>query len=175
MTTRGAGPGANGPHGPGDKEAFLPQWVQSAISRITGRRGGYDVNTSMRCLDGVHSLLTSRVQGVRREDMARLSPALFCPSLACKGICKVHESNGTYVAVAERGSVLYARCADHTCHCDAEDIEEGWMEVVTDCGGTRPWIKLTAERMAKFEAETQQEQPKWKRSKTMASLPSPTD
>lgn len=152
-STRGAGPRANAPHGPGDKRGFLPQWAQSAISRITGRGGGYDVNTSMPCLDKVYSFLSDQVQDIRREDVARLSPALFCPTLACKGVCKVHENNGTFVAVNPKGDVLYARCADSTCHCDEEEMKQGCMDVI--CGGTRPWIKLTAEKMAEFEGKTQ--------------------
>lgn len=175
-TTKGAGPGAGGPQkGPGERQAFLPQWVQSAISRITGRECFCTVNMNMQCLDNLHSALSSLVRDVRRGDMAHLTPALFCPSLACKGICKVHENNGTFVALARGGEVLYARCADWTCCCEQKDLEAGWMEVVAGGkAGTRPWIKLTAEKMAEFEKRTQHEEPKWKKKKT-TSLPSSMD
>lgn len=120
---------------------------------MTGRGSGYDVNTSMPCLDGVYKTLSPHAPDIRREDVARLSPALFCPSLACKGVCKVHENNGTFVAVTPKGDVLYARCADWSCCCSEEEIKSGWMDVV--CKGTRPWIKLTAEKIAEFESRNQ--------------------
>ena len=68
---------------------------------------------------------------------------------------KVHERNGTFVAVAEDGDVLYARCSDSSCSCDVEDMESGWMEVVKD-SGKRPWVKLTAEKLGEFEERARQ-------------------
>lgn len=68
---------------------------------------------------------------------------------------RVHDSNGTFVAVAEEGRVLYARCADSSCQCDQEDAESGWLEVVKD-SGPRPWVKLTEEKLAELESRIQQ-------------------
>ncbi len=86
--------------------------------------------------------------------MAHISRALFCPCLACKGVIRVHASNGTFVAVAEEGKILYARCSDRTCRCDKEELEDGWMDVVKD-SGTRPWIRLTLEKLEELESEAQ--------------------
>ena len=109
----------------------------------------------MSCLDAIHAIICKLVPDIKREDMAHLSPALFCPCLACKGVVKVHEKNGTFVAMAEEGSVMYARCADRLCCCSGEDLRSGWMDVV-DSKNPRPWIKLTAEKMAEFESKTRQ-------------------
>lgn len=126
----------------------------SAIARITGRQGGYDINTSMHCLDAIHGMLSKYVQGVKRESVAHVTRTLFCPCLACKGVIRVHDRNGTFVAVAEDGKALYARCSDWTCQCEKEDIESGLMEVV-EGSGTRPWIKLTAEKLQELESTAQ--------------------
>ena len=87
--------------------------------------------------------------------MAHISGALFCPCLACKGVIRVHENNGTFVAMAEEDSVLYARCADSSCCCDKEDMESGWMDVVKD-SGSRPWVRLTKEKLAELQSKVQQ-------------------
>ena len=87
--------------------------------------------------------------------MAHITGALFCPCLACKGVIRVHENNGTFVAVAEEGSVLYARCADSSCRCDKEEMESGWMDVVKD-SGPRPWVRLTEEKLAELQGKVQQ-------------------
>ena len=147
----GAGPSA-ARSGGSPKSTFLPEWVQSAIARITGRNGGYDINTSMHCLDALHGMLSKYVQGVKRENVAHIKRALFCPCLACKGVIRVHDQNGTFVAVAEEGAVLYARCSDWTCCCDKEDFERCYMDVV-EGSGTRPWIKLTAEKLEELESQ----------------------
>jgi len=112
---------------------------------------------SMRCLDLVFQNLCSVLDpykaGLRRENVAHVSHALFCPCLACKGVCKVHERNGTFVVVAQEGGVLYARCADSSCYCSEEEASSGWMDVV--CAKTgRPWIRLTPESLAEFESKT---------------------
>lgn len=133
----------------------------SAIARITGREGGYDVNTSMHCLDAIHGMLSKYVQGVKRESVAHVTRTLFCPCLACKGVIKVHASNGTFVAVAEEGKVLYARCSDRTCQCDREDLESGLMEIV-DGSGARPWIRLTVEKLKELESAAQHPRKKQK-------------
>lgn len=126
----------------------------SAIARITGREGGYDINTSMHCLDAIHGMLSQFVQDVKRENVAHVNRTLFCPCLACKGVIKVHASNGTFVAVAEEGRVLYARCSDWTCKCEKKDLESGLMDVV-EGSGTRPWIKLTAKKLQELESTAQ--------------------
>lgn len=108
----------------------------------------------MSCLDAIHGSLSLLVQGVKRESVAHIKRALFCPCLACKGIIKVHDQNGTFVAVAEDGKVLYARCSDWTCRCDKEDLESGLMEVAGG-SGTRPWIRLTLEKLEELESEAQ--------------------
>jgi hypothetical protein len=125
---------------------------------------GYGVNTSMPTLDCLHSTLSTSVPGIKREDMAHLSRALFCPCLACKGEIKVHGSNGTYVALAEKGMVLYARCADRTCVCGEEDIKSGWMDVLEGTGA-RPWIKLTEEKLEELESKLQTH-PRMKKART---------
>lgn len=125
------------------------------MARLTGRDRGHDVNTTMPCLDPIHVVLSKLIPSVRREDMAHISRTVLCPCLACKGIPKVHESNGTFVAVAEGGNVLYARCSDWSCCCDEKDITSGWMEVV-EGSGARPWVKLTAEKMVEFEQKVQE-------------------
>jgi hypothetical protein len=147
---RGAPPSLNGA-----RPAFLPQWALSAMARITGRDVSHDVNTTMPCLDPIHVVLSRLVPGVRREDMAHVLRTLICPCLACKGVPKVHESNGTFVALAEGGDVLYARCSDWSCCCEELDMKSGWMDIV-EGSGTRPWVKLTAEKMAEFEAKVHQ-------------------
>lgn len=130
---------------------FLPPWVLSGITRITGRECGYsNINTSMQCLNALHCMLSKYVQGIKRESMAHVSRTLFCPCLACKGVIKVHASNGTFVAVAEDGNVLYARCSDRTCRCEKEELENGLMDIV-EGSDNRPWIKLTAEKLQKLE------------------------
>jgi hypothetical protein len=133
------------------KSAFLPEWIVSAMAKITGHTGGYNINTTMHCLEHVHSHISGYVQDIKREDVAHISRALFCPCLACKGVFRVHESNGTFVAVAEGGKILYARCSDRTCLCDKEDMEESYLEVV-ERSGSRPWIKLTEESMEHLES-----------------------
>ena len=105
----------------------------------------------MHCLDPIHTKLSQHVQGVKREDVAHIARTLFCPCLACKGVIKVHENNGTFVAVAEEGRVLYARCADGSCLCEEKDLMSGCMDVV-DGTGKRPWIRLTPERLQDLEA-----------------------
>lgn len=137
----------------------------------------------MKCLDTSYHMLLSLVPGVERGCMAHLSPSLFCPCLACKGIIKVHSKNGTFVAVAEEGRVLYARCADWTCKCGVEDLGSGWMEVVikNDCNNSgdssssssqRPWVKLTEEKVLEFESKCKQladerkDKPKQKKART---------
>ena len=149
-----AGPSAarGGPRSPsGADQTFLPQWAQSAISRITGRGGGeYSLNTTMPCLGPIHEMLSKHVQGIKKEDVAHISRAFFCPCLACKGLIKIHENNGTFVAMAEEGKVIYARCSDRSCLCDEKDIKDGCMDVVEGTGA-RPWIRLTAEKMAELE------------------------
>lgn len=87
-------------------------------------------------------MLARLVPGVRREDVAHVAPAIFCPCLACKGVIKVHEKNGTFVALADDGGVLYARCADWTCRCSEEDLGLGWMDPVAG-SGQRPWVRIT--------------------------------
>ena len=149
-----AGPSA-ARNGGSPKSTFLPEWIQSAIARITGRAGGYDINTSMHCLDAIHGSLSKWVQGVKRKHVGHVNRALFCPCLACKGVIKVHERNGTFVAVAEDGATLYARCSDWTCQCDKKDLESGLMEIVAG-SGTRPWIKLTVAKMEELESSAQQ-------------------
>ena len=104
----------------------------------------------MNCLDPIHTMLSVHVQGVKREDVAHIARALFCPCLACKGVIKVHENNGTFVAVAEEGRVLYARCADGSCLCEAEDMTGGCMDVVNGTG-KRPWIRLTPDKLLELE------------------------
>ena len=86
--------------------------------------------------------------------MGHLLRTLFCPSLACKGEFRVHDSNGTFVALAEEGSVLYARCSDSSCTCSEEDVKSGWMDVV-DGTGRRPWVRLTAAKLAEVESRIQ--------------------
>lgn len=137
--------------------SFLPAWVQSGVAAITGGAGGWGagINTSMHCLDSIHSVLVTFVQGVSRQGMAHVSGALFCPCLACKGVIRIHESNGTFVALAEEGKVVYARCADSSCCCDKDDAESGWMDVVKDTG-PRPWVKLTEEKLAELQSKVQQ-------------------
>lgn len=120
---------------------FLPSWLQSGITAMTGR-AGFRVNTSMHSLGPIHDMLARLVPGVRREDVAHVAPAIFCPCLACKGVIKVHEKNGTFVALADDGGVLYARCADWTCRCSEEDLELGWMDPVAG-SGQRPWVRIT--------------------------------
>jgi hypothetical protein len=120
------------------------------MSRLSGGGGRYSVNRSMSCLDPLHELLSRHVDGVKREDMAHIARALFCPSLACKGIIKVHENNGTFVAMAEEGRVVYARCSDKSCVCTERDVTDGPVEVVQGTGA-RPWIKLTEDKMAELE------------------------
>ena len=123
------------------------------------------INTSMHCLNSIHTVLSTFVQGVSREGMAHICGALFCPCLACKGVVRVHDSNGTFVAVAEEGRAVYARCADSSCCCSEKDVESGWMDVVKDSGsrpwvknsGSRPWVKLTEEKLAEFESRVQQQ------------------
>jgi hypothetical protein len=124
------------------------------MARITGRDVTHDVNTTMPCLDSIHAQLIKLIPSLRREDMAHVARTLMCPCLACKGIPKVHGSNGTFVALAEGGDVLYARCSDWTCCCDESDTTSGWMDIV-EGSGTRPWVKLTAEKMAQFEERVQ--------------------
>lgn len=116
-------------------------------------RASYSVNTSMHCLGPIHHMLSSLVPNVKKEDVAHVSPAIFCPCLACKGVVKVHDKNGTFVALADEGNVLYARCADRTCHCSVEELESGWMEVVGT--GARPWVKITAQSVLEFERRVQ--------------------
>jgi hypothetical protein len=152
-----AGPNHSAPASRAGKgQSFLPQWAESGFARITGVQVGYyGVNTSMPCLNHIHSTLSQLVPGVVREKVAHISRALFCPCLACKGVPKVHESNGTFVALAEDGDVLYARCSDSSCSCDDKDMESDWMEVVKN-SGKRPWVKLTAEKLGEFEGRTRQ-------------------
>jgi hypothetical protein len=128
------------------------------MARITGRAGGYDINTSMHCLDHVHAHISGYVRDIKRQDVAHISRALFCPCLACKGVVRVHSSNGTFVAVAEDGNALYARCSDRTCLCDKEDMEQDWVDVI-QASGPRPWIKLTATKLAVLESEAQLPRP----------------
>lgn len=104
----------------------------------------------MPCLNHVHKMLESMVPGVRREDVAHVSHAMFCPCLACKGVIKVHGNNGTFVAVAEEGRVLYARCADRTCLCSEEEIKQACMETVPN-SGLRPWVKITPIKLEELE------------------------
>lgn len=99
-------------------------------------------------------MLSKFVHGIKRENMAHVSRALFCPCLACKGVIKVHANNGTFVAVAEEGAVLYARCSDWTCHCERADFEGSCVEVV-EGSGTRPWIKLTLATLEALEEGAQ--------------------
>jgi hypothetical protein len=106
----------------------------------------------MPCLTPIHELLSRHVDGIKRENVAHISRAFFCPCLACKGVIKIHENNGTFVAMAEEGKVVYARCADRSCLCSEEDIKKGDCMEVVEGTGARPWIKLTAERMAALEA-----------------------
>jgi hypothetical protein len=113
----------------------------------------------MACLNPIHEMLSKHVDGVKRENMAHMTRAFFCPCLACKGVIKIHENNGTFVAVAEEGKVLYARCSDRSCLCVEEDIKLGCMEVVQGTGA-RPWIKLTAEKMAELEAHKSLKNPR---------------
>jgi hypothetical protein len=112
----------------------------------------------MNSLDYIHTKLSSIVPlaSIKREDVAHIGSYLFCPSLACKGILRVHSRNGTYVALAEGGTMLYARCADYTCRCSKEEIESGWMDVVCD-EDVRPWVKLTVEKLAEFSRKIQQQ------------------
>ena len=136
--------------------SFLPAWVQSGMAGIAGgAHRGANINTSMHCLNSIHTALATFVQGVSRDGMAHISGALFCPCLACKGVIKIHGSNGTFVAVAEEGRVVYARCADSSCCCDKDDAESGWMDVVKDTG-PRPWVKLTEEKLAELQSKVQQ-------------------
>lgn len=133
------------------------------MARLTGKMmGGCEVNTSMRCLDAIHSSLSQFVQGVKRENVAHVSRALFCPCLACKGVIRIHDRNGTFVAVAEEGAVLYARCSDWTCRCDKEDLQSGLMDVAGG-SGTRPWIRLTLEKLEALESEDENTKKKKKR------------
>ena len=105
----------------------------------------------MSCLDTIHIMLSKLVEGVKRENMAHISRALFCPCLACKGVMRVHEKNGTFVAVAEEGKVLYARCADMSCLCDEDEIEGDWAKDVVKGSGKRPWVRLTMDKLEELQ------------------------
>jgi hypothetical protein len=133
---------------------FLPEWVESAIGKITGGGGrALSVNTSMSCLDKIHIMLSNLVEGIKRENMAHIARALFCPCLACKGVIRVHEKNGTFVAVAEEGRVLYARCADISCSCDEDEIKSDWANDVVKGSGRRPWVRLSVDKLEKMERD----------------------
>ena len=77
---------------------------------------------------------------------------------------KVHERNGTFVAVTEDGAALYARCSDWTCQCEKKDLESGLMEIV-EGSGTRPWIKLSVEKLQELESSAQQPRKKARHQK----------
>ena len=131
---------------------FLPGWVESAVAKITGGGGrALSINTSMSCLDTIHIKLSNLVEGIKRENMAHIARALFCPCLACKGVVRVHEKNGTFVAVAEEGRVLYVRCADISCRCDEDEIKSDWANDVVKGSGKRPWVRLSLDRLEQME------------------------
>ncbi len=152
--SRGSSAGPSAAHGnprtSGAKPVFLPQWAQSAFSRINGKQGGQDINTSMQSLNHIHSMLSSLVPGIKRQKTVHMSRTIFCPSLACKGIIHVHEGNGTFVALDDKEETLYARCSDRSCVCSEEDTERGYMDVIKKTG-PRPWVKLTAEILESIE------------------------
>ena len=110
----------------------------------------------MNSLDYIHVVLSSQVKTIKREDVAHIGGYLFCPSVACKGILKVHSRNGTFVALAEDGHVLYARCSDKTCNCTKEQMESGHMDVLNK-DDTRPWVRLTEEKLVEFASKIQQQ------------------
>jgi hypothetical protein len=112
----------------------------------------------------MHCTLSKWVKGIKREHVAHIKRALFCPCLACKGVIKVHDQNGTFVAVAEDGAALYARCSDWTCQCEKKDLESGLMEIV-EGSGTRPWIKLSVEKLQELESSAQQPRKKARHQK----------
>ena len=147
-----AGPSAarGDPRTPGAKPVFLPDWAQSAISRITGREGRYTINTSMQCLTHIHTRLSALLPGIKLQKTAHIARTLFCPTLACKGRVRVHEGNGTYVTLEEDEKTIYARCSDRSCVCNEEDMDKGYTNVIPNTG-ERPWIKLTAETLEEIE------------------------
>ena len=113
----------------------LPDFIRLDVSK----RGAYQINTTMQSLGNYHEDISQHIEGIPRENMARVTN-LYCPARLGDSppILHVHTNNGVIVAVHDDGKRVFCKCT--VCHFEPK----AGNGVVATVEGTQ-WVIYTHE------------------------------